>query len=649
MHATIADGLAIDHALWNSRVQENFLRPALAKGVADPFPNRWGILPGDGELVAVPPIDMSAVAAKSERRGLPTLPGVVVDDPAFIAYALPRLFAERTVDRIDSDGRQNTFRFVAQDFQDRAFSKDVCEAACLHFYFHSEETADVLRETLDEKCVARAGKLADEVTALGESRDDVWLGREGTVDEADILSQINQGYTGAQNGFGCKTLAGEDASADMGAVDLDEESTEADDAGDPIDSLQIATMMGVGVPEAKARIRNGAIFDDVGADVGAAWEVLLDAAAAGDDRAVEALRKRLAKKLAAAKPAEKPKIGAIKQLSLADAIESATSFRNAYVVKGLLDLDAVNLLYAATNVGKTFAAVHISGCVASGKKCFNRRVKQGPVVYLAAEGLAGIKRRFAAMAGGLDLPADAPITIVPQAVNLLSKEGGEAFAKVCVEKHPVLIVVDTVHVATGGLEETNETFGKLVVYCKALIEATGAAVLLVHHEGKNSAAGSRGGSALTADVDNAFRLARDEAQPGRLHLSGAKLKEESKDGFGIGLSLRRVVLGTDEDGDEVTTCVVKEGGDVGDSFGAVEAGPKSATGGAVLRAIEALTEGDHKRTVTTAEVEARLSGLSRHQVARGLSRVEKSGLVVRHAKGEWRLATATETLSEGDG
>jgi len=251
LRATIADGLAIDHALWNSRVQENFLHPALDRGVTDPFPNRWGILPGEIELVAVPKIDTSAVAAKSERRGLPATPGVVIDDAAYLAYALPRLFAERTVDRIDSDGRQNSFRFLAQDFQDRAFSQDVCEAACLHFFFHSEETADALREALDEKGVARAEKIVAEVTALGEARDDVWLGREGTIDESDIVSQIHQGYEGAQNAFGCKTFADEDASADFAAVDLADE--EEDDrsprnafdawSGDPLNPRLSAALV----------------------------------------------------------------------------------------------------------------------------------------------------------------------------------------------------------------------------------------------------------------------------------------------------------------------------------------------------------------------------------------------------------------------
>ncbi|MDR3421962.1 MAG: AAA family ATPase [Xanthobacteraceae bacterium] len=635
LHATIADGLAIDHALWNSRVQENFLRPALDRGVADPFPTRWGILPGDLELVAVPEIDASAVAAKSERRGLPGLPSVTVDDPAYIAYALPRLFAERTVDRIDSDGRQNTFRFLAQDFQDRAFSQDVCEAACLHFYFHSEETADALREALDERGVERAAKLVAEVTALGEARDDVWLGREGTIDESDILSQIHQGYDGAQNGFGCKTLASEDASTDFAAVD-DEDDDAAQSAFDlwlaePSDLARYETLVsdltsrGIKRSAASRAIRD--------AQLGALMGV--------DEAGVAALRE-----LATAP--KKPRASAIRQLTLADAIESASSFRNAYVVKGLLDLDAVNLLYAATNVGKTFAAVHISGCVAGGKKCFGRRVKQGPVVYLAAEGLAGIKRRFAAMSKQLDIASDAPITIVPQAVNLLSKEGGPAFADLCREKRPVLIVVDTVHVAMGGVEENNEMFGKLVVYCKALIELTGAAVLLIHHEGKNSAAGSRGGSALISDVDNAFRLSRSETQAGLLHLSGAKLKEESKDGFGIGLSLRRVVLGTDEDGDEVSTCVVEEGGDTGEAFGAVTASPSTANAAAVLRAIEALTGGDRKRAVTTAAVEAQLAELGRDKVKRGLARLAEADCVVRAGRGEWRLAESEAHELPGD-
>jgi hypothetical protein len=634
-----------------------YTQPRRVDGGADPFAGRrWGKLPGAALVTPPAPATVassaspsaSSAASSSPRVRRKALPNFTVNDPALLAVAIPAIF-EGKVHHLGANSRHVACRIAARKFQARAFGANVCKLALAAWHLPSDESEIAFADALAALNVPGAAEIALRVRKLGavlvQTRSTKPLGAREISRVVDNIYR----HTGPNDDeFGSVDMTNHieelaetpvDDGADFAAVDDEDDSPVADEgdddkADDPLDSLQIAAMMSVGVDEAKARIRNGVLFEDVSTDVIETREVLLDAAAAGSEKAADALRKLLAK---AGAPA-KAKSGQIKQITLAEAIESASSFRNAYVVKGLLDLDAVNLLYAATNVGKTFAAVHISGCVAGGQKCFGRRVKQGPVVYLAAEGLAGIKRRFAAMSKRLDLPTDAPITIVPQAVNVLDKDGGKAFADVCRAARPVLIVVDTVHVATGGLEENNETFGKLVVYCKALIELTGAAVLLIHHEGKNSAAGSRGGSALISDVDNAFRLSRDETQPGRLHLSGAKLKEESKDGFGIALSLKRVVLGTDEDGDEVSTCVVDEAGDTGEAFAAVATSRGTANAMAVLRAVEALTGGDRKRTVTTGAIETRLVDLGRDKVKRGLASAEEVGLVVKSGRGEWRLA-----------
>lgn len=541
-HAAIGDGLAIDHALWNSRVQENFLRPALDRGVADPFPNRWGTLPGEIELVAVPTIDMSAAAAKSERRGLPAIPDVTIDDPEYIAYALPRLLAQRTIDRIESDGRQNTFRFLAQDLQDRAFSQDLAEAVALHFFFHSEETADALREMLGEKHVARADKLVAEVTALGESRDDVWLGREGVLDEEDILSQINQGYAGAQNGFGCKNLSSEDASADFSAVD-DDEGDEPSGALDawlesPSDLAAYEALM---VEMTSRGIKRTAASQAIrGAQMGALMGV--------DDEAGVVALKALATAQTKAKPSR------FAPLSMDEAIARSVAIKTPYLVKGLMNESGLSLIFAASGAGKTFVFLDLMFHVAAGKAWNGLRVKQAAVLYLAAEGGEITYRRLEALAkkrGGGDVQLYIE-TIAPDLVTstkdrdalvaLVRRFEGERGVKFKV------IVVDTLSMALAGADEDAEGFGKAIAACKYLRQETGAHVGLVHHSGKVAAAGARGHSSLRAAVDLELEIK-----------DGALVVTKNRDdvtGGEFPFHLERVVLRKDDEGDDVTSCVV---------------------------------------------------------------------------------------------
>ena len=66
-----------------------------------------------------------------------------------------------------------------------------------------------------------------------------------------------------------------------------------------------------------------------------------------------------------------------------------------YMVKGWLGRNCLSMLYGPSNAGKTFVALDLAMHVASGKPWRGYRVNGGSVLYIAAEGGAGVRNRLA--------------------------------------------------------------------------------------------------------------------------------------------------------------------------------------------------------------------------------------------------------------
>lgn len=222
-----------------------------------------------------------------------------------------------------------------------------------------------------------------------------------------------------------------------------------------------------------------------------------------------------------------------------------------YVVKGLLQRASYAEVFGAPGEGKTFVALDIAYHVAAGKPWHNRKVHQGPVLYLAYEGTGGMVKRAQAIRRrhGAD---DVPLYIVSAAFNLREKTGraelGDAVA--ALPAKPVLIWIDTLARALmGGDENSAQDVGAFNSAVAALIESTGACVAIVHHSGKDRSKGARGSSALLGAIDTEIEI--------HDHQISSKKQRDIEIAQPIGFKLAPVLVGVDEDGDETTSCVVE--------------------------------------------------------------------------------------------
>jgi hypothetical protein len=201
----------------------------------------------------------------------------------------------------------------------------------------------------------------------------------------------------------------------------------------------------------------------------------------------------------------------------------------AWLVDGYLVRDSLAVLYGRSGAGKTFGGLDLALHVAVGQWWHGREATAAPVVYLIAEGVAGLAKRVDAWQEHhriYDLGRHQPIRWLPEAVNLTDRPDVEAFAAAAAELAPGLIVIDTLARCIAGADENSaRDIGVVVTNLDRIRRVTGACVLAIHHTGKDASQGSRGSSALRGAIDTELELGAAE---GRLTLKVQKQKDAAE-------------------------------------------------------------------------------------------------------------------------
>lgn len=227
-----------------------------------------------------------------------------------------------------------------------------------------------------------------------------------------------------------------------------------------------------------------------------------------------------------------------------------------WLVKGVLPRAGLAVVYGDSGSGKTFVVLDICGAIVRGVPWRGHKVTAGTVAYVCAEGSEFFSRRLRAYAehhkadlSNLYVCADAP--------NFLNDNDHKLIARAVRDIAPTMIVIDTLARAMpGGAENSSEDMGRVIARCQWLHAKTGATVLLVHHSGKDAARGARGWSGLRAAADAELVVVRDKENNSRAVEIGKQ--KDNPDGQQYPFALASVMLGYDDDGDPVTSCVIVE-------------------------------------------------------------------------------------------
>lgn len=227
-----------------------------------------------------------------------------------------------------------------------------------------------------------------------------------------------------------------------------------------------------------------------------------------------------------------------------------------WLVKGLVPKAGLGMVYGASGAGKSFFVLDLACSIARGIQWRDRKVKQGNVLYVCAEGAGGFRSRGKAYVFHNQVDLSASLFMIPAAPNFLSATDPNEVIDEARRIDASLVVVDTLaQVTPGGDENSAAEMGKALEQCRRIYEATGATVLLVHHAGKDASRGARGWSGIRAAAD--FEIEVSAAAGGAEKIARVTKMKDGRDGDAFGFCLAPVLIEFDADGDEVISCVVE--------------------------------------------------------------------------------------------
>lgn len=329
-------------------------------------------------------------------------------------------------------------------------------------------------------------------------------------------------------------------------------------------------------------------------------------------------------------------ITALSRFTFRTPSELASLPKMPWRVKNILPATGIAAIFGQSGSGKSFLALDLLAHLSLGRDFYGKKTKACPVVYVCLEGAGGIANRMKAWEKhhNQPLPDDTFRTVTDQ-LSLFNQDA-KPFA-LAIKNQGLdagVIVIDTLNQSAPTADEnTSSDMGRIIQNSMTLQRLTGSLVILVHHTGKDTSKGPRGHSSLLAALDVAIEVKRTPA--GREWvLSKAK---DADDTGKYSFKLESIPLGTDEDGEPVSSCVALP--DIMRVFQRLPPTGKNQV--AALDALKAHSSqtGSSKICVTEANniVKAALGGDSKHRASSAKSAI---GTLV---SGGW-LVQENETL-----
>jgi hypothetical protein len=228
--------------------------------------------------------------------------------------------------------------------------------------------------------------------------------------------------------------------------------------------------------------------------------------------------------------------------------------RGRYLVKGLLPSGALTVVYGAPKCGKSFWTLDLVAHIACGKPYRGLNVRQGSVVYIAAEGAEGFEARARAWcARHLGEGEDPPLHVLSMRIDLVNEHARfiEEIREQLGEEMPAAVVVDTLNRTYSGSESSDEDMTAYVAAADAVKTRFKCTVIIVHHCGLEMSR-PRGHTALAGAADAQISIRKSRSD---LITATVDFAKDMPDGYSNSSRLEKIEIGSDEDGDMITTCI----------------------------------------------------------------------------------------------
>lgn len=212
-----------------------------------------------------------------------------------------------------------------------------------------------------------------------------------------------------------------------------------------------------------------------------------------------------------------------------------------FLIEEIMPARSLSVLFGAPGAGKTFLALDWALCVATSHRWMERTVIGGRVVYVATEGSAGLGARVRAWKQSREYRGSAArLHFVTSPVALIDRTDVEALITdvARLDDPPLLFVFDTLSRSMPGADENSQgDMSTMVQNVDRIRDATGAAVLLLHHANAGGER-ERGSTVLRGAADTMLQL---KAEDDRIELRCEKMKDSA--------AFNRVVLHLERTGE----------------------------------------------------------------------------------------------------
>tara|TARA_Y100001938_G_scaffold86638_1_gene118880 strand:- start:298 stop:2250 length:1953 start_codon:yes stop_codon:yes gene_type:complete len=221
-----------------------------------------------------------------------------------------------------------------------------------------------------------------------------------------------------------------------------------------------------------------------------------------------------------------------------------------WLIEGCFEQEKLITVFGEPKSGKSFIAIAMACAVASGTEFYGCKANRSNVIYLAGEGLSGMRKRLLAFHQssyghklfftdeekkantklqdaqmflsnrGARINEEDEYKKLEDEINLIKEQSGDIG----------LIIFDTFQRSFSGDENSAQEVNKFVKAADALIHDYQCAVLLVHHTGRGNLNRARGSSVLDASIDGEFKVKRKD-DDGIMYVNFEQTK--NKDGMGM--------------------------------------------------------------------------------------------------------------------
>jgi RecA-family ATPase len=212
-----------------------------------------------------------------------------------------------------------------------------------------------------------------------------------------------------------------------------------------------------------------------------------------------------------------------------------------WLIENCFEKQKLVTVFGDPKSGKSFIAIAMACAIAKGSDFYGHKATKAPVVYLAGEGVSGIRKRLGAydqsvhggsLAGvplflsnrGSRINEQEELEKLEAEINILQKDVGNIG----------LIILDTFQRCFSGDENSAQEVNKFIKAADQLIQTFNCTVLMVHHTGRGNKNRARGSSVLDASIDGEFIVERKGTKADNEDSMLVTMKQtKNKDGMGM--------------------------------------------------------------------------------------------------------------------